>query len=159
MPDRALMPTPGPIGHNLIANVERLKQERRLSDRRLSAMLLAIGRPIPPLGLSRMAKCERRVDVDELVALAEVLAVAPAALLTEPCTAESRRAAHPAIQAATSLMERIEQLLQATGGPGKAEGLSGYVDRALRRLQVEVEELIAETGKEDSRPTIPDARS
>jgi len=35
----------------------------------MSALLEEAGRPVPPLGLSRLIKAERRVDVDELVAL------------------------------------------------------------------------------------------
>ena len=35
----------------------------------------------PPLGLSRMMKGERRVDVDELIVLAAILGVTPVALL------------------------------------------------------------------------------
>jgi transcriptional regulator with XRE-family HTH domain len=52
-----------------------------MSYRDLSARLEEIGRPIPPLGLSRIEKGERRVDADDLVALALVLNVSPAALL------------------------------------------------------------------------------
>jgi transcriptional regulator with XRE-family HTH domain len=75
------MPEVGPIGRNLIAAVEGLREARGMTYRKLSAALEEIGRPIFPLGLSRLGRGERRVDVDELVALAIVLGVNPSALL------------------------------------------------------------------------------
>ena len=35
----AKMPEPGPVGHHLVVNIERLRAERGLSMRRLSALL------------------------------------------------------------------------------------------------------------------------
>lgn len=79
---QAKMPDVGPIGQNLIRAVEELREKRGLSWRKLSAILGdETGRPIFPLGLSRLAKGERRVDVDELVALSVALGVNPSALL------------------------------------------------------------------------------
>lgn len=83
MPDthQPKQPEVGPVGRNLIDAVEELREARGLSWRKLSAALEGIGRPIFPLGLSRMAKAIRRVDVDELIALSIVLDVNPNALL------------------------------------------------------------------------------
>jgi len=47
----------------------------------LSARLAELGRPILPNGISRIEQGERRVDVDDLVALALALDVSPNALL------------------------------------------------------------------------------
>lgn len=47
----------------------------------LSAKLDAIGRPIPPLGIRRIEDGTRRVDADDLVALAVALEVSPETLL------------------------------------------------------------------------------
>jgi len=69
------MPEVGPVGRNLIANVERLRAEQGLSLNRLSALLGEAGRAIPPLGLSRFRKGERRIDPDELAAFSVVLKV------------------------------------------------------------------------------------
>ena len=138
------MPEVGPIGRNLIANVDRLRSERGLSWRRLSAELDRAGRPIFPLGLRRMAKAERRVDVDELVALAQVLGVTPAALLAPPDAGDTTDSDHPAMAVAANLTARIKQLLS---DPEDRDVLDGYLDRALRRLQIEVEELIAESSR------------
>ena len=138
------MPEVGPVGRNLIENVQQLCKERRLSLNKLSAALEAASRPIPPLGLSRLLKAERRTDVDELVALAEVLGVTPGELLAPPGTGKPA-SDHAAVRAAQDLVTRIGQLLETDGDPGTAEALSGYVDRALRRVAIEVEELLAET--------------
>jgi transcriptional regulator with XRE-family HTH domain len=140
------MPEVGPIGHTLIANVERLRQARGLSWRKLSAELEKTGTPIPPLGLSRMAKGQRRVDVDELTGLAQALDVTPDDLLAPP-GARKPAPGHAATRATNDLTTRIELLLAASGDPADRELLSGYVDRARRRVQIEVEELLAEIKK------------
>lgn len=75
------MPAPGPIGHNLIAALRELLEARGLSFNRASAALEELGRTLPPLAFSRTMKGERRIDVDELVALAVLLDVNPSALL------------------------------------------------------------------------------
>jgi len=131
------MPAPGPLGRNLVANVEYLRQVRGLSLRKLSAGLEAIGRPIPPLGLFRLVHGERRVDVDELVALAEVLEVTPDVLLSPPGAVRAAPGPVPAVlREARNLVSRIEDLLEAADDPG------GGADRALRRVQIELEELL-----------------
>jgi len=71
----------GPVGRYVVANLKRLRDERRLSYRELSDELTRLGRPIPTLGLSRIERGERRVDADDLVALALALRVNPSALL------------------------------------------------------------------------------
>jgi transcriptional regulator with XRE-family HTH domain len=47
----------------------------------ISAKLAELGQPIPTLGLTRIEKGERRVDIDEVVALAQVFGVPPIALM------------------------------------------------------------------------------
>jgi len=136
------MPEPGPAGHNLIANLEYLRQVRGLSMRKLAAELEAIGRPIPPLGLSRAIRGQRRVDVDELVALAEVLDVTPDVMLSAPGAVKAAPVA-AAVREARNLVGRIEDLLDVSGDPQAREFASGSVDRALRRVQIEIEELMS----------------
>jgi len=146
------MPQPGPVGRNLIANVERIRAERGLSLNRLSALLEEAGRAVPPLGLSRMIKAERRVDVDEAAALAAVLGVTPDVLLAPPGEAAGDPLPeHAAASAARQLAARIEDLLEAAGDPQAREFASRRVGLGLRRVQIEVEELLegpAETGSE-----------
>ena len=71
----------GTIGHRVLSNVRTLRLARGLSYMDLSRSLTDLGRPIPPLGLSRLESGERRVDVDDLVALAHALKVEAADLL------------------------------------------------------------------------------
>jgi len=146
------MPEAGPVGRNLIANVEWLRAERGLSLNRLSALLEEAGRPVPPLGLSRMIKAGRRVDVDELAALAAVLGVTPDVLLAPL----GERAGdplpdHAAIDAARQLAARIGDLLAARGDPEAARDGSEALGRALRRVQLEAEELLADVRRETRR--------
>jgi transcriptional regulator with XRE-family HTH domain len=69
----------GPTGHQVAENVKRLRGA--MTYRELSDRLDQLGRPIPVLGLSRIENAARRVDADDLVALAVALDVSPAALL------------------------------------------------------------------------------
>lgn len=74
----------GPSGDNVRHRLRELRERQRLSYAELSRMLDRTGRDIPPLGLRRIEAGDRRVDVDDLVALAVVLGVSPATLLMPP---------------------------------------------------------------------------
>jgi transcriptional regulator with XRE-family HTH domain len=76
----------GPIGVNVTHTVQRFRKDRRLGYAELSRKLAEMGREIPPLGLRRIEKGERRVDVDDLVALALAFDVSPLALLLPTAT-------------------------------------------------------------------------
>jgi 8-oxo-dGTP pyrophosphatase MutT (NUDIX family)/transcriptional regulator with XRE-family HTH domain len=71
----------GPIGRYVFANLKDLREARGLGYKQLAERLEQLGRPIPTLGLSRIESGERRVDADDLVALAVALDVNPSALL------------------------------------------------------------------------------
>jgi transcriptional regulator with XRE-family HTH domain len=71
----------GPIGHYVIDEFKRCLAEQKLTYREVSDRLIKIGRPIPTLGLSRIVNGTRRVDVDDLVALAIALDISPGHLL------------------------------------------------------------------------------
>lgn len=71
----------GPAGETLRENVKRIREGQRLTYVELSERLAAIGRSIPVLGLRRIERGERRVDVDDLLALAYALGVPPVDLL------------------------------------------------------------------------------
>jgi transcriptional regulator with XRE-family HTH domain len=90
----------GPIGVNVTQTVRRFREERRLGYAELSRKLAEMGREIPPLGLRRIESGERRVDVDDLVALALALDVSPLALLlpTETSSVTSQGDQYPAEQ-------------------------------------------------------------
>ncbi|MGO9079900.1 MAG: helix-turn-helix domain-containing protein [Streptosporangiaceae bacterium] len=65
----------------MIANLEHRRRVSGLTYKEVSDRSREIGRPIPALGLSRIEKGNRRVDVDDLVALAIVLESSPVELL------------------------------------------------------------------------------
>jgi transcriptional regulator with XRE-family HTH domain len=65
----------GAVGRQVATNVRSLRQARGLSFTELSDDLALVGHKIPALGLRRLECGERRVDVDDLAALAGVLGV------------------------------------------------------------------------------------
>ncbi|MFI0533552.1 helix-turn-helix domain-containing protein [Streptomyces scabiei] len=74
----------GPTGEQVQSNVHRLRASSGMTKRELSDRVTELGRTIPPLGISRIENGTRRVDADDLVALAVALGVHPAALLLPP---------------------------------------------------------------------------
>lgn len=76
----------GSTGETVRANVRRLREDQNLGYAELSRRLKATGRAIPELGLRRIEEGSRRVDSDDLMALAEALETTPIALLM-PSTA------------------------------------------------------------------------
>jgi transcriptional regulator with XRE-family HTH domain len=71
----------GPTGVTVAHNIRRLREARRLGHTALSQELADAGRDIAPLGLRRIETGDRRVDVDDLLALAAALEVPPNILL------------------------------------------------------------------------------
>jgi hypothetical protein len=80
-PGKQVIPSIGPVGRQVVANVEALRRERGYSFSALSDRLAAIGRPILPTVLHRLSQGGRRVDVDDLTALATVLGTTATRLL------------------------------------------------------------------------------
>lgn len=71
----------GPAGEAVRANVRRLRDAQGVSAAELSKKLDSLDRPIPLIGIQRIEAGTRRVDADDLVALAVVLGVSPITLL------------------------------------------------------------------------------
>ncbi len=71
----------GEPGRTVARNVQAIRKRRNLGQQQLSARLAELGRPIPPTALSKLEDGKRRVDVDDLVALAIALNVSPSRLL------------------------------------------------------------------------------
>lgn len=71
----------GPTGVIAARRVRELREVHRWTYKELADRLGAIGRPIPPLGLRRIEAEDRRIDADDLVALAVTFGVNPSALL------------------------------------------------------------------------------
>lgn len=74
----------GPAATRVVANVRQVRQQLRLSQEEVVERLALLGRPILKSGLSKIETGERRVDVDDLVALALALQVTPSRLLLGP---------------------------------------------------------------------------
>jgi transcriptional regulator with XRE-family HTH domain len=68
-------------GQTLAENVRRIREGLALSVRQLANRLTLAGRSISPSAIAKIERCERRVDTDDLMALAIALEVSPLALL------------------------------------------------------------------------------
>lgn len=73
-----------PAGRNVRRNVRRLREERRYSYGELSERLAEQGRHIPTVELGWLEAGERRVDVDDLLALAAVFGLEVGQLIEPP---------------------------------------------------------------------------
>jgi transcriptional regulator with XRE-family HTH domain len=85
----------GPTGMQVMSNVKRLREARGLSTEKLAAAVVAIGRPMHATAITKVEKGQRRVDVDDLMALATVLGVTPAYLLVPPAECATCHGAPP----------------------------------------------------------------
>lgn len=71
----------GPSGTHVASNVRRLRAALGWSTYKVSTMLKESGRPIAASSITNIEAGRRRVDADDLVALAVVFDVNPSALL------------------------------------------------------------------------------
>jgi transcriptional regulator with XRE-family HTH domain len=71
----------GDVGWKVAHNVRALREARGLTQTDVSDRMGAIGRPLQPTGVLKVEQGTRRVDVDDLVALALVFDVPPVELL------------------------------------------------------------------------------
>ena len=75
---------PGHTNEHVAANLRRARQSIGVDLRELSARITNAGRKISPSALSKVETGDRRVDVDDLAALAYALETTPADLLIPP---------------------------------------------------------------------------
>jgi transcriptional regulator with XRE-family HTH domain len=71
----------GPSGQRAARNLEQLREERRLNQDELAARAGRVGRPMTRQIVSKTEAADRRIDVDDLVALAIALGTTPNRLL------------------------------------------------------------------------------
>lgn len=81
MPSKSAGRPLGATGEAVRENIAHVRGEQKLAVTELSARMTDVGRPIPTLGLHRIESGDRRVDVDDLIALAVALKVSPVTLL------------------------------------------------------------------------------
>lgn len=85
----------GPAGNNLRRNIRRFREQHHWSYREVEERLSRTGRAITALGLSAIETGERRVDVDDLVALAAVFGLSVEELIRPPESCETCHGAPP----------------------------------------------------------------
>jgi transcriptional regulator with XRE-family HTH domain len=71
----------GEVAEAVARNVRELRERRRWSQRKLAERLAAEGRPMQATGVSKIEAGDRRVDVDDLAALARVFETPPSRLM------------------------------------------------------------------------------
>lgn len=86
----------GPAGRNVRRNVMRLRERRGWPYKELSERLTRVGHGIHTVELGWIEAGKRRVDVDDLVALAAALDVRVEELLHPPADCETCHGAPPA---------------------------------------------------------------
>ncbi len=71
----------GDIGRRVGERVRIVRRERDITQEDLSERLATLGRPMPTASIGRLESGDRRIDVDDLMALAYALDVSPLSLL------------------------------------------------------------------------------
>lgn len=74
----------GPIGGHVAENLKRLRFVQRVTTEQLADRVCNLGRPMYGTTITKIEKLQRRVDVDDLAALAAALNVTPTQLLEPP---------------------------------------------------------------------------
>lgn len=142
----------GPTGDRVAANVFALRRARGLNQPQLAASMEAAGRPVHATAISKIEQQDRRVDVDDLVALAIALGVSPNRLLLPARPDESKQAeltpdvtvtADEAWKWALGLQPLARDLEQAArdGEDARVELWQRFIDenRGLTRLARDVQ--------------------
>lgn len=127
----------GECGVRVAAEVAAHRQRLGLEQLQLAARLEMAGRPLSASVLGKIEAGARRVDVDDLVALARALEVEPADLLGAHAPAEpggrSRQVAGPV---ETAVREDIEALGELAELDGMAPALAAIAYRLAREMDV-----------------------
>lgn len=135
----------GPIGRHVAERIGQMRRDRGWEQRQVAERVTAAGRPMSASAISKVESGARRVDVDDLVAIAAALEVSPALLLLAAPAEhlpEQPAAAEPtSVEAA--IREDIEQL-------GDLEDLEPTLAQMAYRLAREID-----SGGEDSGKTLP----
>jgi transcriptional regulator with XRE-family HTH domain len=138
----------GPTGINLSHTVRRLREERGYTFNELAQRLADIGRGIPVVGLRRIEDGTRRVDADDLMALAVALGISPITLLFPPSDSPQTKVVGTAIgeQSAGDLWSWLRATDPLPADRQLGQLFAGFADFAIRArpewaLETLVEEL------------------
>lgn len=74
-------PAVGDLSRRTATTIRALRTQRGITHVELSRRLAEAGRPIPVVGLSRIENHKRRLDVDDVAAIAAALGVDPGQLV------------------------------------------------------------------------------
>jgi transcriptional regulator with XRE-family HTH domain len=88
-----------PTSGRVAANIAEARAARGLTFRDLHVKLRELGRPISPSGLHKIERGDRRVDVDDLVAIALALDTTPNQLLLGPVAPDDKLELTPGVEA------------------------------------------------------------
>jgi transcriptional regulator with XRE-family HTH domain len=107
----------GPAGHAVAANIHRIRELVGMTLQDVSDRLTQLGRPIARSGLSKIEAGHRRVDVDDLVAIANALGVTADRLLRTadgaPIDGMSRDDYEDTVAAAGVLLRKVLEQMPA----------------------------------------------
>jgi transcriptional regulator with XRE-family HTH domain len=117
----------GLTGETVRANIKRLRREKDMTLRDLSDHMGRVVRPMAHNTISEIERGARRVDVDDLMALAEGLNVSPIALLMPKADTKNQL-----VQATGHPPERAQVLLWSKLLALKIRGLGATTEPTLR---------------------------
>lgn len=120
----------GPTGKRVAGNLALFRRILGLSQRDLSERMSDLGRPLLPQVLSKIEQVDRRVDADDLVALALALQVTPNQLLLEGAARPDEPVAlTPTVtKTATDAWRWANGLMPPAIGPGSPVGTMSIED-------------------------------
>jgi transcriptional regulator with XRE-family HTH domain len=104
----------GPIGQHVADSLGRLRRDRGLEQADLADLVTEAGRPMSASILSKIEAGRRRIDVDDLVAIAAALDVNPSLLLLTP-TAEPEPMREPGGERPSPVGDAVREDIEALG--------------------------------------------
>jgi transcriptional regulator with XRE-family HTH domain len=127
----------GPTGARIAESLRRIRRGGGVTTAELSRRLTVLGQPIPDTSITKTEAGTRRVDVDDLLALAVALGVTPNTLLLPEVGYLGASEAHHLTPAVSGSAEHLWQWAQGETPlhmhiPGSAAWLGGEDHPALR---------------------------
>jgi transcriptional regulator with XRE-family HTH domain len=103
---------PGPTARRVAEALRRIRRGQEVTTAELSRRLAALGQPVPDTSITKTEAGTRRVDVDDLPALALALGVTPNTLLLPEVSYLGNTDAHLLTPAASGTAEQLWQWAQ-----------------------------------------------
>lgn len=103
---------PGPTARRLADSLRRIRRGQNVTTAELSRRLMALGQPVPDTSITKTEQGTRRVDADDLVALALALGVTPNTLLMPETDWLGTRTVHELTPAVAGTAEELWQWAQ-----------------------------------------------